>query len=338
MPKSISLTSGSVFNGSPITVAITPNTISKGTPSFHRIVVEVSRSMGGTFDPVLFSTSVQGSEPVVMDISSALRALADSYEYSPTPTSYPVVSFRLAAHDEYMLDGEVFKTDKIYYPSSSSSIGTLFGRVPDIERGTAFPGITRLSRKPTTPHLASLGELFVYASSYSSPQSLSGGVSAPSSSVVSVGYEGLNTIAGLSVYALPKSSPAQRQVFRFINSCGVMESISVPSVYSKRMAVTSERFAVARQETLNQFSRAVVRKQNNHELWAFLSDPLTEEWLNWYLHEFMMSEHIWIEINDTFIPCTLTPDENITFLDTTKHEHHTLSFTVELDINGSPIR
>ena len=160
---------------------------------------------------------------------------------------------------------------------------------------------------------------------------------APEAKAFTITKEGQQTVGDISVFALPQSESIRRTEFRFINSFGVLESISVPRVYSKKLSITATNYTVTRRETLRSFSREAVRKQNNQESWDFQTDPLDEAWLAWYLHEFLMSEHTWININGKFLPCTIIADEEITFQDETKQEMHSVSFTAKLDFRGSTI-
>ena len=109
-------------------------------------------------------------------------------------------------------------------------------------------------------------------------------------------------------------------------------------VYRKKFAAEFTPYVVSKQETFNSFSRSTVKKINNKESWSFATDPLDEEWQQWYLHEFLMSEHTWININGKFLPCIITSeDDEITFDDKTKKTMHTVSFTAKLDFCGSTI-
>jgi hypothetical protein len=65
-----------------------------------------------------------------------------------------------------------------------------------------------------------------------------------------------------------------------------------------------------------------------------MTDALTEDWLSWYLHEFLMAEHIWINIYARWVPCNITVEDEITFIDRTKQDGYTLSFVVAFDVNG----
>lgn len=353
MAQKITLTSGSILNGNPITFTIQPNVIT-GTdadgntiyPSFHRVIVEVTAGIsGGNYEVIKMSATVEeeSSTAVVnVDIASALRTFRDSYAYSAEPTTFPMVKFLVKAYDEYMLDGEVKQVGIVYFPSSSTYLCTLFGRFSDFDRLIAneTKGLKTLTRKPSSmPQIVAVGETFVYAPPYSAEQFLASSqdLIAPESKVVTVSKEGSQTLGYQSIYALPASDAINRQQFRFVNSFGILESISVPKSYSRKMAVTNSVYAVARQETFSSFSRKSIIKQNNNESWLFISDPLDENWLDWYAHEFLMSEHIWILINEVWVPCTITPEGDVTLLERTNSNMYSVSFTAELDINGSTL-
>ena len=345
MAAYLKLVEGSVFNGNPITFAVTPLKIEGSTPSFHRVVFEVKCGMsGGNYEIIRLTEPVlteDGAE-VMVDISSALRSFRDSYQYSPEPGVMPVVKFNVSAYDEYMINGNPGQTEPISYLPGSNVKQTLFGGFSDYDRLTAENNtmpVSRLTRKPTTtPQLACVGETVIYVVPYNPAIDIfSSKWDAPEAKAFTITKEGQQTVGDISIFAMPQSEAVRRTEFRFINSFGVLESISVPRVYSKKLNITSTSYIVTRRETLRSFSREAVRKQNNQESWDFQTDPLDEAWLAWYLHEFLMSEHTWINIKGKFLPCTIIAEEEITFQDETKQEMHSVSFTAKLDFCGSTI-
>ena len=345
MAAYLKLVEGSVFNGNPITFAVTPLKIGGSTPSFHRMVFEVKCGMsGGGYETIRLTEPVlseDGTE-VIVDISSALRSFRDSYNYSPKPGVMPVVKFNVSAYDEYMINGNPNQTEPISYLPGNEVKQTIFGGFSDYDRLTAeseaMP-VSRMTRKPTTaPQLACVGETLIYVDPYSpAVDFLTPTWDAPEAKAFTITNEGQQTVGDISVFAMPQSEAVRRTEFRFINSFGVLESISVPRVYSKKLGITAINYTVTRRETLRSFSREAVRKQNNQEEWNFQTDPLDEEWLAWYLHEFLMSEHTWVNINGKFLPCTIITEEEITFQDETKQEMHSVSFTAKLDFCGSTV-
>ena len=345
MAAYLKLVEGSIFNGNPITFAVTPLKIGGSTPSFHRLVFEVKCGMsGGGYETIRLTEPVlseDGTE-VIVDISSALRSFRDSYNYSPKPGVMPVVKFNVSAYDEYMINGNPNQTEPISYLPDEEVKQTIFGGFSDYDRLTAeneaMP-VSRMTRKPTTaPQLACVGETIIYVDPYSPAIDFTTeSWDAPEAKAFTITNEGQQTVGDISVFALPQSEAVRRTEFRFINSFGVLESISVPRVYSKKLGITAINYTVTRRETLRSLSREAVRKQNNQESWDFQTDPLDEEWLAWYLHEFLMSEHTWINIKGKFLPCTIIAEEEITFHDKTKQEMHSVSFTAKLDFCGSTI-
>ena len=345
MEAALVIIEGTVFNGNPITFSVLPLKIEGSTPAFHRMVFEVKCGIsGGNYETIRLTEPVlteDGAE-VMVDISSALRSFRDSYQYSPEPGVMPVVKFNVSAYDEYMINGNPGQTEPISYLPGSNVKQTLFGGFSDYDRLTAENNtmpVSRLTRKPTTtPQLACVGETVIYVAPYNPAIDIfSSKWDAPEANAFTITKEGLQTVGDISIFAMPQSEAVRRTEFRFINSFGVLESISVPRVYSKKLNITSTSYIVTRRETLRSFSREAVRKQNNQESWDFQTDPLDEAWLAWYLHEFLMSEHTWINIKGKFLPCTIIAEEEITFQDETKQEMHSVSFTAKLDFCGSTI-
>lgn len=349
MAQKINLTSGSVFAGNPITFTITPSVATK--PSFHRVIVEVHFDDGtGSYETnkLTIPVTTEGRD-VSLDISSALCITLDSYKYTATPSTYPVVSWYIKAFDEYMdNNGEVHtNVGEVYYPQKpvsggSTNLRCIAGAFSDIERlkSGVTKAVTLLSCKPTATHeIAVVGESFVYPVSYSVGQNLatSSSLTAPASREQAITKEGAQSIQGHPIYALSSSEAEDRTTFRFINRFGCLESISVPKSYSQKMSVESTQYTKSIQETFNQFSRAAIKKQNDRESWLYQSDPLTMAWQQWYLHEFLMSEHVWLKANDAWLPCTINFEDEITIKDDTNRNMYSVSFTATLDINGNPL-
>lgn len=349
MARQITLKSGSIFNGNPITFSILPSYAPSSL--FHRVIVEVTCGMdGGDFETIKMSVPVDKEDffgEVNIDISSALRTFRDSYNYTPDTATYPIVKFCVWAYDEYMSDGEFQpRVDECVSPAQKDGktqyYCTLFGGFSDMERmaSNEFKSVKAFSRKPTSaPEIVAVGEEYVYTPPFAEACALLdyATLTPPTSQKTPISTEGSQTVNGVPLYALPENEAANRQVFRFINSFGVLESVSVPKVYSKKRSVTSSSYAITRQETFSKFSRSFVKKSNNREEWLFQTDPLNEDWQQWYLHEFLMSDYIWAHINGQWVPCTITLEEDETYYDSTGNNPLTVSFTAKLDINGSPM-
>lgn len=349
MAKKILLTSGSILANNPITFSITPSDAGN-SPSFHRVIVEVTYdNNNGNYEVIKLSVPVtQEGHDVELDVSSALRVPLEDFQYSPLVATYPMVKWYIKAYDEYMNSNGELKTNQgIQYcpqePNTSDGGATnlrcIAGAFWDIERMVSgvTKSVTYLSRKPQSlPQLMVVGDTYAYTPAYPASQSLldSAALVAPQSREVEIAKEGLQTIGEQSIYAMPKDEGKDRMVFRFINSFGVLECVSIPRTYSKKLSIQSSNYTVTKLETFNSFSRSAVSKKNDRESWLFMTDPLDENWLQWYLHEFLMSNHIWLNVKGNWIPVTIIPEDEITFLDKTNTNMYSVSFTAKLDIYG----
>lgn len=347
MAESITLTSGSVFADNPITFTISPSE-PKQTPSFHRVIVEVVFANDGNYETIkLFEPVIKEGTDVSLDISSALHTALDSYEYTPAPVTYPFVSWYVRAYDEYMdNNGEVHtNVREVFYPqqpdkTGSTNLRCIKGAFSDMVRLQSGPskGVLSFTRKPnSSPQPVVVGDTFIYTPPYETEQLLSNSPTLvpPTSVSQKITQEGLQTIGTHQVYALPASEADNRVTMRFINSFGVLESVSLPRDYSRKMALSTTSYIVARQETFNSFSRASVQKQNDNETWYITTDPLDRNWLDWYLHEFAMSKHAWILVSGVWVPCTITLEDETTISDNTKTDMYALAFKAVININGS---
>ena len=148
---------------------------------------------------------------------------------------------------------------------------------------------------------------------------------------------GLSVVGEHSIYAINK--PENGYEIRFVNGLGCVESVHVTSFAKKEVPIQTQKYTIARQETLKKFSRALTVKTEDHEKWTLTSGPLDEAWMSWYIHEFLMSQVMWIAITRNlqkiWIPCHVLPEETTTLRDTEKSSMMSLRFSIELDINGA---
>jgi len=333
MASGLLLVSGSPLIGSPIIYKVTAANLS-GEPSFHRIKITISAGLQhGNYESFEMSTPVNNGETVQVDISSALRAVADDYFFTPEPPdSYPYVSFSLSACDDYMLNGELFEN---MAPISNSGGRAIFGTYSDLERLLAGDNKTTLNftRKPISPEIVCVGETYVRPRQMS--VSIGNILQGPSSVVYNITQEGAQSVAGAQLYALP-ANQADRYLFRFINGLGCLESLSVCSLRTTEISINTEQFNIAKPETFSSFARGVVIKKNDFEKWRFSSGPLDRLWQEWFLHEFIMARWVWINIEGSWIPCHVLPEETITGMNRTDGSMLEIMFSIQFDITGSP--
>lgn len=339
MASGLLLVSGSPLIGSPITYQVRAASLS-GKNAFHRVKLTVRAALSdgnGSGLELTLSSPAESGEILTFDISSALRAVADRYVYEVNPpASYPYISYSLSACDEYMQNGEVH--DNVGTVTAQGG-KVLMGAFSDMERllSNGSKMARHFSRKPSTlPEVVMVGESMVCPQSFATDISEGDITKGPSSKVVDVTAEGLQTINGKKVYALPANQPDRYQ-FRFVNGLGCLESVSLSTLKTTEINCTQESFLRAVQETFGAFSRAIITKKNDYETWKMSTPPLDEAWQSWFSHEFLMAKSVWINIAGHWVSCHIIPEETISGINRVDGSLISVTFSVRLDINGSPM-
>ena len=319
---SVSVSENSHLARLPIICTITPGQIEEGA-TFHRARLEVtvtpSSGTGGTFK---FSKPLHDSA-VTIDISSAVCAVADTFTPEAETLSYRSYSVSLALYEDYMVDGQEHITS-----GSAESVEIIYdGTLSDRNRFfTKWP--EKWSLKPSSTEIAFIGQnLLVAGTAFSGGLP---GVPTPPTVTPTDVQEGSHG----NYYGIPV--PNDGYEIRFINSLGVHENVFVTCLRQGEGNVTTERYAISKQETLKNFSRGITLKKNDHERWKMSTFPLDEDWQQWYLHEFLMARWAWVKIGSNYLPVHILPDETVKGIDRQKASPLTVEFTIEFDFNGSP--
>lgn len=339
--------SGSPMIGNPIVYNVKAETYS--SPVFHRVKVAVIAGVqGGNYQRIEMSSPANEGEDLLFDISSALRAVAEQYEYEADNISggyiqYPYLQYYMEAWDEYMVNGVSRKSAVDVFPDGGrqSPLRALLGAYSDMERLVA--GETKqasvFTRKPTTsPEIVRVGDVVLRPEQFAEPVHSLNITRGPRSVAYTIVSEGMQTIGNTQVYALPANTPDYYQL-RFVNSLGVHETIGIRSLRKVNTGITTKQFTRARRETFGKFSRGISRKQNDRETWPMTSGSLDEAWASWFTHELLMTELAWIKIptanSSIWVACQIIADEEVEVIDQEKGAMIEVPFKVQMDINGS---
>ena len=345
MAKNLIRTSDSPFIGSPIMYSVqAENLSSKDNIAFHRVRILVRAGLqGGDYKDIEMSSPVSEGETLSFDISSALRSIADEYEYSVEPPAvYPYVKYQLWVWDEYMQNGKMHENVGRVPVGDSIVYGALMGGFSDLDRMVSKSRLRTksFSRKPSSmPEVVVEGETYIrpadmeetYLSLSTGPSSISYPITIDAEHPAGV----REIVKGVNVFVMEKYN-SDRYQFRFINSFGCMESIGVYSLATEKMNITKEEYVLSRKETFNKFSRGYISKVNDYETLEMSSGPLDRMWQQWFLHEFLMASWVWILIDGRWLPCHILPSDTITGADRVSRSLYQVQFSVRLDINGSP--
>lgn len=358
----ISLHSGSAFIGNPITIKITPDAISEEGLSFHRVIINVvaalhfedSSKTDTDYTIIKMSDDVKGKTESITDISSALRTVADKYEYSAEPTSFPNVKWRVEAYEEYMKNGVITTGDKAYFPGKNADDEIIYyyglmGGFSDMERlkaasaGVATLRVKNLTRKPNTiAEVICKGESYVYPvalkdnthpNGYLIPD-VTDAIFAKSVKVTPA-TTGYHTYGDRKIYVRESHSEDRYQI-RFVNGLGCLESINVNSYISEEVAFTTNNYSISTPESFSSFARRVARKSGNKPTLYLSSGPVDKLWQQWFLHELLMTDCAWILINGIWVRASVLPEETVAGINRKDKNMLEVAFKMELDINGSP--
>ena len=369
MAKNIEFLSGSPLIGNPLVLSVTPST-HKSTYNFHRTQLKVYAQLivpGGDSDEeeqeFKFSTAVDATTTKVQfDVSSALRAVADRYQYDATPPQqYPYVKFRVAAADDWMIDGRLYENQgRCKWPAEDVTISghtytfyayAFMGKFTDMERlqasGEDTQQLSVMTCKPAEgtevvhqnctivyPVAFQRGLEFDHMSDDAEPVFVSGAPSnGPRSDQFTPQSTGAMVVGGRNVYVIP--CPDNAVELRFISSKGCMESLHLRCLPKRVVNIQTDKYVISRQETFKKFSRATTRKHADYETWTFSSGPLSEAWVSFYIHEVLKAQVMWIKRGTQWLLCHVLPEETTQLRDQQKPEMMEVQLTVRFDIDGA---
>lgn len=340
MAKFIQLTSGSLFCGNPIMVSIGAEYVSDKA-TFHRVKLEVSAALMGVsseYHNYILSSPALSGETIQLDISSALRSVAEqfTYEYLTTDKTYPYLVYKLTAYDEYMIDGIL--RERVGERNYGSTLSALMGAFTDMERyiSGVTKSVQRFSRKPSRGEVCAASDTLLYPTPFNVPADISTALNnGPTVKAHPLtGLSGVATFDGHTVYVLPTSSSADRFSFQFVNSLGVVESISATALAENNTEMEVESFIVTSPGSFNKFRRNIIRKLSDRKSISMCSGPVDARWEDWWMHEFLNTGQAWIYLDGYWVSCGIVPEDTVRGINRFSGDFYTVEFTVELDLLG----
>ena len=351
MALGITLDSGSPLMGSPVFYKIQASDLSSRTNlAFHRVIVEVTVSATGmttsTYQFPLPVRSESAATYVHVDISSALRAFLDVWEYTYQTTgtqTYPVVAARVKAWDEFMSNGILYTNYQPYQEGGNSWTFRYFllGSFTDRERitGGLSKGVTTLTRKPLT------GEIVPHAGIYVAPPAYSftaenwfvGNISPtdPTTIVTNLSDKPAGqpfTLNGRSIWVDNQGLPFT--AFQFVNGYGVLESAFAVSYPEETVTKEVKEYVVSTPMQFNKVNRNVSRKTASRHTFKMSSGFVTEEWQRWWQEEFLNTSQAWMLVGTNWLPCSIIPEESTAGVNLAEDNLPEVLFTAKLNIEG----
>lgn len=293
-----------------------------------------------------FSSEIGNSETVRFDIASAIREYYAKYEVGLSDTEYVIPEIFIYGHKSYLNEGEMEKT--VSQPVLlKDMMFALRGGVSDYDIavngwGHPYEAVdvfkNKLTRMPSRP-VVNVGDTFY--KSFFSPEALYDYISNkdPETGIPPIGafYNSVttnlttiaaNTQSGLDFIVV---NEANRQEFRFINSFGVIESISCKCLEEFAVDVKQVQHRVQGDHSFvpNGYSRNTTTTKNH---WKMSSGFMSSDWLTWFAKEFLCAPRHWMRLKgtDRLIPVSVKVKEENTIYDKTKAEMNEVQFEVSV--------
>lgn len=315
--------------------------------TFRQVVikVDVRSTWDGKDSTYFFYADASAGTDLSVDISSALRGAMKGWEpdASKIPVSgsgsltYPYAIFSATLSVKYMQDGTVFEIAG----ASRTGAYAYYGGLSEYELMTFSQHVSGmlkndgnnyyLSRKPRELNNGEMMETgFVRTYSY-----YNNGYVRTSSYVLSSeneGYQGYD--GGGHFWHLPSSG--ERSLFLFLNSLGVLETVSAFSRESLAYGIESETKNLASAPSYFAKPNRTTHKTGGRGKLAMSSGFVTRDWADWWTTEFLMAKKFWMLYDGRWIPVTVTPaDDESTVYNKAEQRIPHVDFDVEIAVEGS---
>lgn len=137
---------------------------------------------------------------------------------------------------------------------------------------------------------------------------------------------GLQTYNGRKYYV--EDNPARKELM-FINSLGVLESISVLARESLQYDGERESTATISTPSYVPNRRVYNSLSKGRGQWKFSSGYMEREWLKWFTTDFLKSESIWLKTEQgVFIPVMMNVDDESVIYDKKAQTPQAINFTL----------
>lgn len=313
----------------------------KATFKQATIKVEVTSYVHKDVSEYFFYADASEQDVISVDISTALRASMN--EYYPTTGevvgdgktySYPMATFSVTAWERSLYDGMVWEENY-----SAPRLGkAYYGGFSEYERYTTkhpaeiFPEASSavyITRKPEDGEVIETGMWRMY-SWFSDEEFRS------YSRKLTTSNEGTKESDAGGVF-WHEPNTGTRVQFAFVNSLGVIETITAQTKESHAYQISSERKSLTSSPAYKPNPGITTHKTGGRGVFSMSSGPVSRAWADWWTTEFLMAKHYWMLMEDgSWLPVTVQPSSDETLI-YNKAEQSLLhvDFDVQASLGGS---
>ena len=334
------------FAGSPVVIRISgldwPKDTS-GNPTSPFTVVRVHVLYNGRVVGE-FKADTGQQTFISLDISSALRALWNDYNFSQEVSAANTCSVWQNAKRSYSLqifteyigsDGKFTQTESGVFSGGHCIIG----------------GMTEWERSLTSEQNADVGHLAANTrNGRASTKPKSTPERVGSNSITSwVDIDGTYTTCKFYPSSTKRgSSDSSSQHaplvlrdsmpytdFLFVNRRGAVETCSAPTKESMEISVDTQNYARVERPTFQPSRSLMAIAKGGRRSWNMSSGPQTRDWADWWTEEFLMARQWWMRYKGSYVPVIVEPAKKKTSIyDRSKQNMPTVEFTVTLALEG----
>ena len=128
----------------------------------------------------------------------------------------------------------------------------------------------------------------------------------------------------------------EMQQFLFVNSLGVLETVSAFSLESLSYGIESEKKNLASAPQYFAKPNRTTHKTGGRGVFKMSSGTVNREWADWWTTEFLMAKKYWMMYDGRWLPVTVTPaGDETTIYDKADQRLPHVDFEVETAIEGS---
>ena len=295
--------------------------------TFRQVVikVDVHSTWDGKDSTYYFYADASAGTDLSVDISSALRGAMKGWEPDASTLNisydkafdcnYPYATFSATLSEKYMQDGIVYEIAGATREGAYAYYGGLSGYelLTFDSHAANFASGMFFTRKPSSGELHAVGDI-------------------STSSVISYGVVRTHG----EVVTTADFETGELQQFLFLNSLGVLETVSAFSRESLAYGIGSETKNLASAPSYFAKPNRTTHKTGGRGKFAMSSGFVTRDWADWWTTEFLMAKKYWMLYDGRWLPVTVTPaDDESTVYNKAEQRIPHVDFDVEIAVEGS---
>lgn len=295
--------------------------------TFRQVVikVDVHSTWDGKDSTYYFYADASAGTDLSVDISSALRGAMKGWEPDASTLNisydkafdcnYPYATFSATLSEKYMQDGIVYEIAGATREGAYAYYGGLSGyeQLTFDSHAANFASGMFFTRKPKSGELHAVGDI-------------------STSSVINAGVVRTHG----EVITTADFEKGELQQFLFVNSLGVLETVSAFSRESLAYGIESETKNLASAPSYFAKPNRTTHKTGGRGKFAMSSGFVTRDWADWWATEFLMAKKYWMLYDGRWLPVTVTPaDDESTVYNKAEQRIPHVDFDVEIAVEGS---